>query len=273
MNTSRTPLAAIRAGTALGPFTLELSAAANERYWRAAGLTHPSLVGGALYPLIAANVTVLTWLERCAEPMIQTRQRLWVHDRAAVPARLTAVGSVTSREVRRQRDHLTLRVDITQSERPLWTSEVGFTPAATLGIATRDRPDRASGPEAGVSASPRAESPRLPGEVRRFTISDDLIRSYSRRGNYHSDARTAEQLGLPGLVAQGTQACGTAYGMLLDAWGERVLAGGALDLRFVGMVLGGDEVATTVAMHLDQARIEVWNTTRDRLAAVGTATR
>ena len=42
---------------------------------------------------------------------------------------------------------------------------------------------------------------------------------------------TSESLGLPGLVAQGTQVTGPAYGLLLDAWGEDFLAHGSLDVQ------------------------------------------
>ena len=74
------------------------------------------------------------------------------------------------------------------------------------------------------------------------TITDDDIRAYSRRGNYHSDPETAQQIGLPGLVAQGVQVAGPAYAALLDAWGEDFLAHGELDVRFVGIVLAEHEI-------------------------------
>ena len=76
----------------------------------------------------------------------------------------------------------------------------------------------------------------------RTTITADDIRAYSRRGNYHSDPETAQQIGLPGLVAQGVQVAGPAYAVLLDAWGEDFLAHGELDLRFVGIVLADDTI-------------------------------
>ena len=76
----------------------------------------------------------------------------------------------------------------------------------------------------------------------RSTITEELVRAYSRRGNYHSEAATSAGLGLPGLVAQGVQAAGPAYGVLLDAWGEEFLAHGEIEMRFVGIVLAGDTV-------------------------------
>ena len=72
--------------------------------------------------------------------------------------------------------------------------------------------------------------------MRTLTITEALVREYSRRGNYHSDAESAAALGLPGLVAQGMQAAGPAYAELLDTWGEEFLAHGQIDLRFVGPV-------------------------------------
>ena len=112
---------------------------------------------------------------------------------------------------------------------------------------------------------------------RRMTwqVTEDLVRAYSRRGNFHSDAETAASLGMPGLVAQGVQVAGPAYGMLLDEWGEDFLAHGELDLRFVGMVVAGDTVEAKVEITADGdgAIIEVTNTTAGRTAVVGHARR
>ena len=59
--------------------------------------------------------------------------------------------------------------------------------------------------------------------------------------------RPPRRSGLPGLVAQGVQVAGPAYGMLLDAWGEDFLAHGEIDLRFVGMVVAGDTIEGRVS--------------------------
>lgn len=107
-----------------------------------------------------------------------------------------------------------------------------------------------------------------------WDVTEELVRAYSRRGNFHSDAETAAALGLPGLVAQGVQIAGPAYGMILDEWGEDFLAHGELDLRFVGMVVAGESIEATVEiLDGDLATIEVTNTTSARTAAVGTALR
>jgi acyl dehydratase len=112
---------------------------------------------------------------------------------------------------------------------------------------------------------------------RRMTwdVTEELVRAYSRRGNFHSDAEAAASLGMPGLVAQGVQVAGPAYGMLLDEWGEDFLAHGELDLRFVGMVVAGDTIEAKVEIAADDvgAIIEVTDTTADRTAVVGHARR
>jgi acyl dehydratase len=103
---------------------------------------------------------------------------------------------------------------------------------------------------------------------RTLTITEELVRAYSRRGNYHSEASTASELGLPGLVAQGVQAAGPAYGLLLDAWGEDFLAHGEIEMRFVGMVLAGD---TVEAIANEDGTFEVTNVTKGKPAVVGSA--
>ncbi|HEX4490596.1 MAG TPA: MaoC family dehydratase [Acidimicrobiia bacterium] len=108
---------------------------------------------------------------------------------------------------------------------------------------------------------------------RTLVITEELIRRYSRRGNYHSEAGTAAELGLPGLVAQGTQVTGPAYGLLLDEWGEDFLAHGSLDVKFVGVTLADDTVTAVVTTDGDAATIEVRNATRAAPAVAGDARR
>ena len=62
--------------------------------------------------------------------------------------------------------------------------------------------------------------------------------------------------------------------MLLDAWGEDFLAHGELDVRFVGMVLAGDDDRVTRStIDDDAATIDVENVTTARAAVVGSARR
>jgi acyl dehydratase len=104
-------------------------------------------------------------------------------------------------------------------------------------------------------------------------LTDEMLRAYSRRGNFHSEPAEAERLGLPGLVAQGMQAAGPAYGLLLDAWGDDFLAHGQLECAFVAMVTGGQTVEATVSLEGDEAEIEVVNRDAGRTAVVGSARR
>jgi hypothetical protein len=123
-------------GTLLGPHAVTVSTAANERYWRAAGADHPLLVAGALYPPIAANLTVLCFGTACAEPVIQTRQRLRCHRRADAGVELITNGRIIARYEKRGRTYVDIEAIVTTADAPdapLWTSNVSFTPAATLG--------------------------------------------------------------------------------------------------------------------------------------------
>lgn len=109
--------------------------------------------------------------------------------------------------------------------------------------------------------------------TRTLTITEDLVRAYSRRGNYHSDASMSSDLQLPGLVAQGVQAAGPAYGVLLDAWGDEFLEHGEIEMQFVGLVLAGETVEARVDADDDEATFEVANTTAGHAAVVGRARR
>ena len=106
-------------------------------------------------------------------------------------------------------------------------------------------------------------------------LTEERIRAYSRRGNFHSDAAEATSLGLPGLVAQGVQVAGPAYGVLLDAWAEDFLAHGELTCTFVGMVTDDDQITARVELDPggEAATFEVRNDTTGKTAVVGQARR
>jgi acyl dehydratase len=111
---------------------------------------------------------------------------------------------------------------------------------------------------------------------RSFELTDDLLRLYSRRGNFHSDPEAAAELGYRKLVAQGMQVAAPAYGLLLDAWGEEFLAHGSVELKFVGMVTGGESVEAEVTLTeapTERAQLEVTSSTTGRTGVVGTAQR
>ncbi|HVJ96917.1 MAG TPA: hypothetical protein VNC41_08800 [Acidimicrobiia bacterium] len=122
-------------GTDLGELALTVSPAANERYWRAAGADHPLLVAGALYPPIAANLTVLLFNEACPVPVIQTRQVLRTHRRADAGVELHTTGAIIDAYEKRGRAYVDIEAVVTTADardQPLWTSMVSFTPVATL---------------------------------------------------------------------------------------------------------------------------------------------
>jgi hypothetical protein len=135
MHSGSTAFAELSAGTPIGPFRVTVSAAANERYWRTVGADHPALRAGILYPPIAANLTVLTFQQTCPEAMIQTSQRLVCHRLEQAGRELVVSGSITGRTTKRGRDYVDVVATVTVADdpAPLWTSEVTFTPAATLG--------------------------------------------------------------------------------------------------------------------------------------------
>jgi hypothetical protein len=123
-------------GQPLGPMRLTISPAANERYWRAAGVDHPALRAGALYPPIAANLTILCFQQTCPDAMIQTRQRLKCHRVAQAGSELVTFGRVVTRYEKRGREYVDIEVAVIvarEPDQPLWTSWVTFTPTATLG--------------------------------------------------------------------------------------------------------------------------------------------
>jgi hypothetical protein len=109
-----------------------VSAAANERYWAAAGADHPLLRAGALYPPIAANLTVLTVQTVYEGALLQTAQRIVAHRRADAGTELTTAGSVTERYEKRGREYAVVTAGITLPDGDLlWTSIATFSPAGT----------------------------------------------------------------------------------------------------------------------------------------------
>ena len=138
MHETSTAWAALQVGSELPPLRLTISAAANERYWRAAGVSHPLLEAGALYPPIAANLTILCLQQTVPDAMIQTRQRLKCHRAAAAGSELVTTGRVVDRYEKRGREYVDIEASVTTADAPdrvLWQSWVTFTPTATLGVA------------------------------------------------------------------------------------------------------------------------------------------
>jgi hypothetical protein len=124
--------AGLSPGDPFGPFTVTIRPETNERYWRAAGAEHPLLVAGALYPPIAANLTILALGQRLDEALIQTRQLITCHARVDAPATLQTMGTVVDRREHRARPYLDVRAEITAAGVALWTSEASFTTARAV---------------------------------------------------------------------------------------------------------------------------------------------
>jgi hypothetical protein len=115
------------AGAALGPVRFTVSEAANERYWASAGVDHPALRQGALYPPIAANLTILLFQTVASRPLLHTSQRLVAHRRGEAGTELTVTGTVSGRYEKRGREYAVVDAVVTlPTGQPLWTSTATF---------------------------------------------------------------------------------------------------------------------------------------------------
>ena len=205
-------------GTGLGPLRLtRLRAPPTSATGRSAGVDHPPLRAGALYPPIAANLTILLVQTVAPGALLHTAQRLVPPASARAGVELPSRARSPSAFEKRGREYAVVEADV---------AAPGGDPLAVAGDVHPDRrtpPARhrcgghaeAVGPTRGRAAPGRRRPPQPPPECRRPA-------RYSRAGNFHSDPEEARRLGMPGLVAQGMQVCGPAYGVLLDAWGDGV---------------------------------------------------
>jgi hypothetical protein len=115
------------AGTELGPLRITVSEAANRRYWASAGVDHPALRSGALYPPIAANLTILLFQTVATRPLLHTSQRLVAHRRGDAGGGLTVTGTVTDRYEKRGREYAIVEAVVTlPGGDRLWTSTATF---------------------------------------------------------------------------------------------------------------------------------------------------
>ena len=119
-------------GDTLDELALTISAEANERYWTAAGIEDPRRRAGALYPLIAANLTVLAFTQHCQAAMIQTRQHLQCHRRVDAPARLLTAARVLDRYERRSLPYIVISGEVSVEGQPLWSATSHFTPVSNV---------------------------------------------------------------------------------------------------------------------------------------------
>jgi hypothetical protein len=127
MNKERARFGGAVPGQRLGPLAFTVSRAANERYWTAAGVDDARLRAGALYPPVAANLTILLFQTVADRPMLHTAQHLVCHRRGAAGATLAVEGTVTERFEKRGREYATVRAVVREAEgEPLWTSTATF---------------------------------------------------------------------------------------------------------------------------------------------------
>lgn len=113
-------------GTPLGPLTFSISPAANARYWRSAGVDHPLLEAGALYPPIAANLTILLFQTVAPRPLLHTAQRLVCHRSAPAGQDLDVDGTLAERFTKRDREYAVVEAEIRVADELLWTSIATF---------------------------------------------------------------------------------------------------------------------------------------------------
>jgi hypothetical protein len=127
MHRTAEPFGGASVGTGLGPLRIVVSAAANQRYWGSAGVDHPALRQGALYPPIAANLTVLLFQTVATQPVLHTAQRLVCHRRGEAGSDLTVTGAVAERYEKRGREYAVVDAVVALPDgRPLWTSTATF---------------------------------------------------------------------------------------------------------------------------------------------------
>lgn len=250
-------------GTDLGALEIAVSPEANDRYWRGAGIDHPARGAGLLYPPMAVNFTILLVQQTVADGLLHTWGRVGSHAAATAGGRLTVTGRVTGRFEKRARDYFVVASEVRTAEATLlWTAETEL-------AASRLRPG--AGDTAGIPRGTLQPPAGAAGATRGLTLTADLLRAYSRAGNFHSDDDAAREMGLPGMVAMGMQTVGPAYGILLDSWGNDILERGALEVRFFGLVREGDTVEASVASEGDAAAFDIRNLTRGVSTAAGAA--
>lgn len=250
-------------GSDLGTLELTVSPQANDRYWRGAGIEHSARDARLLYPPMSVNFTILLVQQTISEGVLHTWGRLTCHGGGRAGSSLTVSGEVHDRFEKRERDYFTVSSEIRAEDGTLlWTAET------ELG-ASRRRPG------AGDTESPtRPTYEPLNGstsEGRQLMMTRDLLRTYSRAGNFHSDDGAARSMGLPGMVAMGMQTLGPAYGLVLDAWGEEFVERGELEARFFGLVLEDDTVDVAMTRNDARATFAVRNATKGLDTATGSA--
>jgi hypothetical protein len=127
MHSSAAPFGGATVGSGLGPLRITVSPAANERYWASAGVDHPVLRQGALYPPIAGNLTILLFQTVATRPLLHTAQRLVCHRHGEAGTELEVTGTVVDRYEKRGREYAVVDAVVALPDgEPLWTSTATF---------------------------------------------------------------------------------------------------------------------------------------------------
>jgi hypothetical protein len=88
---------------------------------------HHSIPAGALYPPIAANLTILLFQTVAKRPLLHTEQRLVSHGRTEAGSELTVTGTVVDRFEKRGREYAVVEAVVSLPDgSPLWTSTAAF---------------------------------------------------------------------------------------------------------------------------------------------------
>jgi hypothetical protein len=88
---------------------------------------HPALHAGALYPPLAANLTILLLQTVAERGVLHTGQRLVCHRRGEAGSELTVTGRVAERFEKRGRQYAVVTAEVELPDgAPLWTSVATF---------------------------------------------------------------------------------------------------------------------------------------------------
>jgi len=264
-------------GTPLGPWELELSAAANDRYWAGAGVDHPARHAGVLYPPMLANLMIVALQRRTDEPLLHLHQQVRTWGVATAPGLVRLTGEVVRGFAWRGREALEVRAEVSGGDGArLWTGTATFCTARRAARASGARtgpsppPDTGAAPGPSVGPGPGA-GPGVVVRRRSLRLDLDLLRTYSRRGNFHSEPELAARLGYPAPVAQGMQVAGPAFALLLEAWGEALLTDTQVEVWFRAPVLAGQTVTATARFGARPDGGAVRGSAGDKLGAVDDA--
>ena len=125
------PFSGVAVGTAFGPVSYAVSEAANDRYWRAAGIEHPARTAGFLYPPMAANLTILAFqTDRPRSPAPHPPDARRPRRRRTRRPTSRCTGRSSRRFAKRGREYVEVTTEVaTDDGTHLWTSIATFVEA------------------------------------------------------------------------------------------------------------------------------------------------